>query len=247
MAKFFVDEEDIGNERVFLRGNNANHIVNVLRLKIDDEIEVCSGDGLDYLCKIDDIAETNKQVTATIIDCFDNITEPNIKITLYQGLPKAEKMELIIQKCVELGINEIIPVSTDRSIVKLSGKEDKKISRWNKISETASKQSKRGKIPNIGKPLNFKEAIEHSKVNDKNIIPYEKEKENSLKKICEDFREDTKSIGIFIGPEGGFSDKEIELAKNSNIIPITLGKRILRTETAGFITTAILLYELENF
>ncbi|WP_250277429.1 16S rRNA (uracil(1498)-N(3))-methyltransferase [[Clostridium] colinum] len=242
MAKFFVSSDLIKDDKIFITGENANHIINALRCKIGEEIEVSSGDGYDYICKIEEIEKD--KVLAKIIDCFGNESEPNIKITLYQGLPKSEKMELIIQKCVELGIDEIIPINTDRTIVKLAGKEEKKIARWNKISESAAKQSRRGKIPKVCQVMNFCDAIKEASKNDLNIIPYEKEQKNGIKNAIKNF--DGKSIGIFIGPEGGFSEKEIEFAINNNVKPITLGKRILRTETAGFITTAILLYELED-
>ncbi|MDE6182456.1 MAG: RNA methyltransferase, partial [Eubacteriales bacterium] len=135
-------------------------------------------------------------------------------------------------------------VNTDRTIVKLSGKEDKKVARWNKISESAAKQSRRGKIPIIENIISFEQAIENCKENNLNIIPYEKEEENTIKNIIKDFKGE--KIGIFIGPEGGFSEKEIEIATKNNILPITLGKRILRTETAGMVATTILLYELEE-
>lgn len=242
MAKFFISNNLIKDNKIFLDGENANHIINSLRCKIGEEIEISSGDGYDYICKIEEINKNS--VVTTIIDCFGNESEPKTKIKLYQGLPKSEKMELIIQKCVELGIDEIVPVNTDRTIVKLTGKEDKKIVRWNKISEAAAKQSRRGKIPVIQPILNFSDAIKQANKNSLNIIPYEKEKSNTIKSIIKQFNGN--SIGIFIGPEGGFSEKEITLAVENNIIPITLGKRILRTETAGFITTAILLYELED-
>lgn len=241
MSKFFISNNLIKDDKVFINGENANHIINSLRCKIGEEIEISSGDGYDYICKIEEISKNN--VVAKIIDCFGNESEPKVKITLYQGLPKAEKMELIIQKCVELGIDEIVPVNTDRCIVKLAGKEDKKIARWNKISEAAAKQSRRGKIPTIHSVINFNDAIKQATKNDLNIIPYEKEQNIGIKNIIKDFKGE--NIGIFIGPEGGFSEKEIQIAKENNVLPITLGKRILRTETAGFITTAILLYELE--
>lgn len=242
MAKFFVDNQFIKDDKVFINGENKKHMTNVLRLKIGDNIEISSGDGFDYICQIEQITET--EVVAKIIDCFGNESEPKVKITLYQGLPKAEKMELIIQKCVELGIDKIVPVNTDRCIVKLAGKEDKKIARWNKISESAAKQSRRGKIPVVEPVLNFEKAIEKAKCDDLTIIPYEKEQNNNLKTVVKNFK--GKSISIFIGPEGGFSEKEIDFAIKNNVMPITLGKRILRTETAGFVTTAILLYELEG-
>ena len=242
MAKFFVSNNLIKDDRVFIDGENVNHIINSLRCKIGEEIEISTGDGFDYLCKIEEISKD--LVIAKIIDCFGNESEPNVKITLYQGLPKAEKMELIIQKCIELGIDEIVPINTDRTIVKLAGKEEKKLARWNKIAEAAAKQSRRGKVPKVRSVINFSQAIQQASQNNLNIIPYEKEEKNSIKNIIKGF--DGESIGIFIGLEGGFSEKEIEIAIKNNIKPITLGKRILRTETAGFITTAILLYELEE-
>ncbi|WP_317368584.1 16S rRNA (uracil(1498)-N(3))-methyltransferase [uncultured Tyzzerella sp.] len=241
MSKFFISSDLIKDDKVFIDGENANHIINALRCKIGEKIEVSSGDGYDYVCKIEEISKNI--VVAKIIDFFSNESEPDIKITLYQGLPKSEKMELIIQKCVELGVDEIVPVVTDRVIVKLSGKEDKKITRWNKISEAAAKQSRRGKIPTVQPIISFNDAIKQASKNNLNIIPYEKEQKNGIKNIINTFK--GKSIGVFIGPEGGFSEKEIEIAIKNDITPITLGKRILRTETAGFITTAILLYELE--
>ncbi len=153
-------------------------------------------------------------------------------------------MELIIQKCVELGIDAIVPVETERSIVKLNKKEYKKIERWQKIAEAAAKQTGRGKIPQIGNVLSFEQALQYSKKLDKSIIPYEKEQKTNLKEFIKNF--EGKSIGIFIGAEGGFSEQEIVKAVEQNVLPVTLGKRILRTETAGMITTAILIYEIEQ-
>lgn len=252
MPKFFITESDISNNVVELNGENANHILNVLRLKIGDSIEVCdnnSSSALDYICKIIDIKDDS--VIAEVVECLESISEPSIKIRLYQGLPKAEKMELIIQKGVELGVSSIVPISTERAIVKLTKgeKQDKKIARWNKISESASKQSKRSIIPEVERILTFKDAIQKAvSENTINIIPYELEKDFTLKEFCKDLREDDNaiSIGVFIGPEGGFTENEINIAITNRVIPITLGKRILRTETAGFITTAILLHELDN-
>ena len=242
MMKFFVYKDNILQDKIHLIEENANHIINVLRYKVGQKIEVSSGDGFDYLCEICEIK--NKEVIAKIVDCFANATEPKIKITVYQSLPKSEKMELIIQKCVEIGVDTIIPVNTDRTIVKLAGKENKKIDRWNKISEAAAKQSRRGKIPTVKNITSFEQAIKISKENDINFIPYEKEQKNTIKNSIKDFKGE--KIGIFIGPEGGFSEQEIEMAIKNDILPITLGKRILRTETAGMVATTILLYELEE-
>ncbi len=254
MPKFFISQGDIYNNIVELHGENANHISNVLRLKIGDSIEVCTSDSsstLDYICKITDIKDSS--VVAEVLECLESVSEPSVKITLYQGLPKSEKMELIIQKGVELGVSSIVPISTERAIVKLTkgDKQDKKITRWNKIAESASKQSKRSIIPEVKSVLTFKEAIQKAvSENTINIIPYELEKDVTLKEFCKGLiacsSDDDISIGVFIGPEGGFTESEIDIAITNSVTPITLGKRILRTETAGFITTAILLHELDN-
>lgn len=242
MAKFFISKKLIDGNNIILAGQNMNHIINVLRHKRGDNIEISCEDGIEYICEITEIF--NDKIQINIVDRVKDDSEPNVKITLYQALPKSEKMELIIQKCVELGIHSIVPINSERTIVNLSGKEDKKILRWNKISESATKQSRRGKVPQIKNVLNFKDAIIQARLNHMNIIPFEKEKNIGLRDFVRKF--DGTSIGIFIGPEGGFSQNEIDYARLNNVLPITLGKRILRTETAGFITTAILLYELED-
>lgn len=241
MPKFFVNKEQIAKQITIL-GEDAKHIKTVLRKKEGEKLTVCDGDGIDYICCIN-CFEQNK-VIADIIEKRDCESEPSIKITLFQGLPKADKMELIIQKCIELGVDSIVPVATERSIVKLDNKEHKKLERWQKIAESAAKQSGRGKIPRINDILSFEQALQKSKELDGVMIPYEKEQKRNLKEFIKNFR--GKSIGVFIGAEGGFSEQEIAQAIEQNIVPITLGKRILRTETAGMITTAILIYEMEQ-
>lgn len=242
MPKFFVSRENIDDHTITLEGENARHIGNVLRAKIGDVITVGDGEGRDYECEITEI--TKKAVVAKITDIFTNDNEPSVKLTLYQALPKADKMELVIQKCIEIGIDRIVPVKTEHAVVKLEGKEDKKLQRWNKIAESAAKQCGRGKIPVVDNVMTFKEAVSEAAELDGAIIPYEKEKENSLKTFAKAF--DGKSIGIFIGPEGGFSNEEIDFALSKGVKSVTLGKRILRTETAGLVTAVILLYELED-
>ena len=242
MPKFFVDKNDIGGGQVQLFGEDEKHIRTVLRAKEGEELTLCDGEGTDYLCRI---ASLEGGVLLDILSAQPCESEPSVKITLYQGLPKADKMELIIQKCVELGIDRIVAVSTERAIVKLDKKEGKKLERWQKIAEAAAKQSGRGKIPEVcGRVLKFSEAVAEAKGLDGAIIPYEKEQTRGLRQFATAFR--GKSIGVFIGPEGGFAPEEIALAQESGIVPITLGKRILRTETAGMVTTAILLYELDE-
>lgn len=222
-------------------GEDEKHIKTVLRAREGEEITLCDGEGMDYQCRI---ASLERGVLLDILSQEVCETEPKTKITLYQGLPKADKMELIIQKCVELGVDRIVAVSTERAIVKLDKKEAKKLERWQKIAEAAAKQSGRGKIPEIGQQvLKFKEAVAEAKELDGAIIPYEREQETGIRQFVQNFKGE--SVGVFIGPEGGFADEEIALAQENGITPITLGKRILRTETAGMTTTAILLYELD--
>lgn len=242
MPKFFVNSDNINDHTITLDGENAKHIGSVLRAKIGDIIIVGDGCGRDYECEILEISK--KEVIAKITDIFTNENEPDIKITLYQGLPKADKMELVIQKCIEIGVDRIVPVKTEHAVVKLEGKEEKKLQRWNKIAESAAKQCGRGKIPVVDRLMTFKEAINEATSLDGAIIPYEKEKENSLKTFAKNFK--GKSIGIFIGPEGGFSEEEINFAIENGVKSVTLGKRILRTETAGLVASVILLYELED-
>lgn len=241
MPKFFVLPKNITDNQIIIDGDDAKHIKNVLRMREKESITVCDGNENDYECEILSFGENLVSLRINSKNrCF---AEPNVKVTLFQGLPKADKMELIIQKCVELGIDKIVPVETEHTVVKLDKKEQKKLDRWRKISESAAKQSGRGKIPEIGNILSFKEAISKTKEYDLSIIPYEKEEIKTLKFIRDE--KECKSVAVFIGPEGGFSNDEVLAAKNCNIIPITLGKRILRTETAGFSTLNIILYELE--
>lgn len=241
MPKFFFHKNDISRGQIQLFGEDEKHIKTVLRAREGEEITLCDGEGMDYQCRI---ASLERGVLLDILSKEVCETEPKTKITLYQGLPKADKMELIIQKCVELGVDRIVAVSTERAIVKLDKKEAKKLERWQKIAEAAAKQSGRGKIPEIGQQvLKFKEAVAEAKELDGSIIPYEREEETGIRQFVENFKGE--SVGVFIGPEGGFADEEIALAQENGITPITLGKRILRTETAGMTTTAILLYELD--
>lgn len=241
MPKFFFHKNDISRGQVQLFGEDEKHIKTVLRAREGEEITLCDGEGMDYRCRI---ASLERGVLLDILSKEVCETEPKTKITLYQGLPKADKMELIIQKCVELGVDRIVAVSTERAIVKLDKKETKKLERWQKIAEAAAKQSGRGKIPEICQQvLKFKEAVAEAKALDGAIIPYEKEEKTGIRQFVQGFQGE--SVGVFIGPEGGFAEEEIALARENGITPITLGKRILRTETAGMTTTAILLYELD--
>lgn len=241
MPKFFFQPEERCGGQICLRGEAEKHIKTVLRAKEGEEITLCDGAGMDYRCRI---ASLGQGVLLDILAKTPCETEPRTKLTLYQGLPKADKMEWIIQKCVEIGVERIVAVSTARAIVKLDKKEGKKLERWQKIAEAAAKQSGRGKVPEVCGVLSFAEAVREAQTLDGALIPYEKETENGLRRFVQGFHGET--IGIFIGPEGGFAEEEIAMAQAAGVQPITLGRRILRTETAGMVTAAVLLYELEE-
>ena len=237
MPRFFVKTEQINQPYIYIKNEDVNHIKNVLRKKVEDKIEVCNQEtGDTYLCEIEQLDDN--EILTKIIEKL-NETETNIKIDIYQGLPKAEKMELIIQKSVELGVNSIIPISLKRCVVKLEGKDqNKKIERWQKIAESAAKQCGRNIIPKIGNIIKIKQFEELSKNYDSLIVAYENEKEYTLK-------QEIQKIKVVIGPEGGRAEEEIETLKNYGANIVTLGKRILRTETVALNILSILMYELE--
>ncbi len=245
MPKFFITSDELNKEisenKICLTGENAKH-VSVLRLKAGDEITVCDGSGIDYFCQIDDILKTH--VTLTVVKSQPCEAEPEIKITLFQALPKGDKMELIIQKCVELGVYEIVPVQTENTVVKLKDKKsiDSKTARFRKISEAAAKQSERGIIPFVHEPVSFSQALKMMKSLDKAYLAFEREPSESQKKL---FGISGKSIGVFVGPEGGFTPSEVSECIKEGVEPVSLGKRILRTETAAFTAIIVLLFVAE--
>ena len=249
MFHFFAESSQMSLEdkTLTITGSDYNHIANVLRMKVGEELSVSlrdSEDGKEYRYGIEEITEDTVVCRLRFIK-EDGLELPS-KVYLFQGLPKADKMELIIQKCVELGVYQVIPVSTKRSIVKLDEKKaESKIKRWQNISEAAAKQSKRRIIPEVSKPVTMKQAVEMAKEMDVRLIPYElAEGMDKTREIINSI-EPGQSVAIFIGPEGGFDDKEIELCRENGIEPITLGKRILRTETAGFTVLAWLGFHLD--
>lgn len=245
MHKFFVDSDNITDDNVIITGGDVNHIKNVLRMKKGGHILVGCGQKNEYECEITSIGDT--EITAEIKDVFAAAAELPAKIYLFQGLPKSDKMELIIQKAVELGAYEIVPVSTKRSVIRLDeNKASAKVKRWNMISESAAKQSKRTVIPKVNDIMNFNIALDYAKKLDLIIIPYEEAENMDFTIKVFESAGCSESIGVFIGPEGGFSADEIELAKDAGAEPITLGKRILRTETAGIAVLSILMYTLEQ-
>ena len=246
MPKFFINENQINENRVFIDGDTASHLIKVLRIKTGEEIIVNCQNGFDYFCEVNYVDKQN--VECEVIKKEPCETESDYKITLFQGLPKGDKLEMIIQKTVELGVFEIVPVNTKYAVVK-SENIDKKNLRLNKISEEASKQCMRGIIPNVANVINFNEVINQIKNFDLFFVCYEKQDNaENLKKDLQNIfngKSDVKNIGIFIGAEGGFSEEEILRLKENGCNIVSLGKRILRTETAGIMFLSVLMYELE--
>ena len=243
MPKYFIMPEDIDTDKgsVSIAGENADHLITTLRTRPGDEVTVCRGDCMDYICEVTDVfSGKNKRCTLKILSVRP-VSEPRIKIKLYQALPKTGKMEYIIQKCVEMGIYEIVPIYTENSSVSaLSGS---KQTRYRKISEAAAKQSMRGFIPCIRQPVTLGQAIEDSVGNDLVFASYENEDQTSLKDILSGCNLTAiSSAAFFVGSEGGFSDREADAFKNANIPRVSLGARVLRTETAGFAVLTILMY-----
>lgn len=248
MYQFFVEESQIDMEgrRATLTGDNYNHLVNVLRIKSGEEFAVSNGvDGKEYRCSLLEIASGCAICEIRFVKESDN--ELPIRVHLYQGLPKSDKMELIIQKMVELGVCEIIPVNMSRCVMKLEDKKiDNRIARWNAISEAAAKQSKRKIVPKVRKPLGFGEALKEAAGMNVKLIPYELSEGMDKTRELLSVVKAGDDIAVFIGPEGGISEKEIEKATQEGFTPITLGSRILRTETAGMTLMAVLAYLTEG-
>lgn len=246
MYRFYVSQEQKEEKQIHIWGSDVNHIKNVLRLEKGDWIVACDGSGTDYICRIQEISGT--QVTASIEKMQESGTELDTRITLFQGIPKKEKMEFIIQKAVELGVYEIVPVMMKRCVVRLS--EEKKIQkkqeRWQAIAEAAAKQCDRGIIPVVHAPMTMTQAFDMARSLEYNMIPYELQEgiqfsRDIVKEACKH-----SSVGIFIGPEGGLEPEEVEQAVAIGAHPMTLGKRILRTETAGMALLSILMFELQQ-
>ena len=245
MYQFFVDDAQVHEHEIVIEGSDVNHIRNVLRMKIDERIRISNMSGKAYFCHITLITED--MVVAEIDSEDDNGTELGNRITLFQGLPKGDKMELIIQKAVELGVYKIVPVSMKNCVVKLDEKKAaKKVERWQAIAESAAKQSKRTIIPLIDKPVPYKFALEKAGKLDVTLVPYENERGMEATRQIMGQIKKGQSIGIVIGPEGGFAPEEIKLADDNDMHRISLGRRILRTETAGLATLAMLVFNLDS-
>lgn len=244
MHHFFVTPDQVKDGNIYIEGSDVNHIKNVLRMKVGEELQISDGNNQKYLCRIASV--NHEEVCLEIVEEQEADTELPSKLYLFQGLPKSDKMELIVQKAVELGVYEIIPVATKRAVVKLDAKKAaKKTERWNSIAEGAAKQSGRNVIPKVREVMEYPEALQYAKELDVLLIPYElAEGMEETKQIISQI-EPGQSVGIFIGPEGGFETVEVENAIAAGAKAVTLGKRILRTETAGLTTLSILMYHLE--
>lgn len=244
MHRFFIHHSQIQEKRLYVEGTDVNHIKNVLRMKHGDQVMISDGEGMQYLCTLE--AFESGLVWFEIVDTWKENRELPSKLYLFQGLPKSDKMELIIQKATELGVYELIPAVTGRTVVKLDEKKaQKKTARWNAIAESAAKQSGRSRIPQVREIMTFSEALAYAGDLDVLLIPYEKaEGMEATRQAVEGIRPG-QSVGIFIGPEGGFEEAEVEQAMACGALPVTLGRRILRTETAGFVVLSMLLYHLE--
>ncbi len=246
MYQFFVEPGQIQGRRVIITGSDVNHIRNVLRMKPGEEIAVSNGtDGREYRCGIESFTED--EVICSLRFVKEDGVELPSRIFLFQGLPKADKMELIVQKAVELGAYEVIPVAARRCVVRLDEKKAaSRISRWQGIAEAAAKQSRRGIIPQVHPVMNMREAVAYARTMEVKLIPYElAENMGHTKEVLGAVKPGT-DIAVFIGPEGGFEQEEIELAMAAGIEPVTLGRRILRTETAGLTVLSWLMYHLES-
>ena len=247
MYRFFVKQEqiDMKEKKIHITGSDVNHIKNVLRMRQGETILISAGDNLEYTCLVSEMEA--EEVIADISYVQEVGMELPSKIYLFQGLPKSDKLELIIQKAVELGAARIIPVAMKRSVVKLDDKKAAaKLSRWNAISESAAKQSKRSVIPQVGPVMNYKDALKQASGCDICFVPYENENGMAeTRKLVSAIRPQD-SVAVFIGPEGGFENDEIAAAKELGMHTVTLGKRILRTETAGMAFLSMLAYALED-
>lgn len=254
MYHFFVTPAQIMDGYAVITGQDVNHIRNVLRMKAGEQVGIRDGISRSYICELETIGED--EIRAKILTEDTDLSELPAELYLFQGLPKSDKMELIIQKAVELGVHEVIPVATRRAVVKLDRKkEESKLKRWNAIAESAAKQSGRAVVPEVKLPVSYREAMKLSEELDVKLIPYECADEllsgteetpmertrNRLKTILPG-----QSIGIMIGPEGGLEKAEVEQSMEAGFAPVTLGKRILRTETAGLCILSVLMFQLEE-
>ena len=245
MYQFFTDSSLINENDIYIQGSDYNHIKNVLRLRVGDVVSVSDGiNRTEYRCHIEDFESDRVHLRLDFVKEAD--VELPVKVTLFQGLPKSDKMDMIVQKAVELGVYEIVPVETGRCVTKLDEKKKvSRVNRWNAISEAAAKQSRRAVVPRIHPVMTFDEAMRYASDITHKLLPYERS--NALSSVVDILGavRASEDIGIFIGPEGGFEEAEVEAAVKSGFSEVSLGKRILRTETAGMVVLSWLIYIFE--
>lgn len=246
MYQFFVEPEQIQGKEILIRGGDVNHIRNVLRMRVGQELSVSNGvDGREYRCQITAFQED--QILCELRFVKEEGVELPSRIYLLQGLPKADKMETIIQKAVELGVYQVIPVAAHRSVVKLDErKAAARVARWQSIAEAAAKQSRRGVIPRVQQVMNWDQALGYVREMPVKLIPYELAEDMDRTRAILEGLEPGQDIAVFIGPEGGFEEREVASAVAAGAVPVTLGRRILRTETAGMTVLSWLMYRLEK-
>lgn len=252
MHRFLIEPDGVHNETLIITGEDAKHMLTVLRFKVGDVFLAFDGTGLEYEAEVTSIGKNT--VAGKIIRVYEPGTEPKKKVVLFQGLPKTDKMDWIVQKSVELGVHEIIPMSTQYSVVRINEKGlDGKLERWNRIAREACKQSGRAVVPKVKEPLSYRDALKlwSDRVNEEpgsntiTVFCYENEGKKCLKDLFICYNIDhVNTAGIFIGPEGGFSEEEVRLAKDCRFSPVSLGKRILRTETAAIAVLSAMMYEM---
>ena len=237
MYHFFVAPEQLSEREARITGPDVNHIVNVLRMKVGERLMISAGEDWEYLCEIR--ALSREAVELTVLEENADVRELPVEITLYQGLPKGDKLELIIQKAVELGVRRVVPVETRRCA-------EARVRRWQAIAESAAKQSGRRVIPEVALPLSFSEALKEAEGSELCMIPYEKAEGMEATRALISSVEPGDRVAVMIGPEGGFEESEIQEAQERGFTALTLGKRILRTETAGLVVLSLLMAETEG-
>jgi 16S rRNA (uracil1498-N3)-methyltransferase len=242
MHKFFVQKQNILNDTAVIEGDDVKHIYKVLRLEAGDKVSINNSQGKEYLGQIAEVSKN--KVLVSLLEELPVNNESPVSIHLYQGLPKSSKMDLIVQKATELGVRDITPVVTERVVVKSELGEFRKVDRWNRIALEACKQCKRTLIPRINTPIEFEELLSQIRTADLIVVPYENETGFGIKNLIPEIQDKVKDIAVVIGPEGGFEETEIDRLKDSGAYIVTLGPRILRTETAGFVCASLLMYEL---
>ena len=246
MRRFFVEQKAVLEDSIILESEAAHHIGKVLRLSQGDKVTVCTGDGAAYIVELQQFCKD--AVTGRIVERIEQHRETEVELVLYQGMPKADKLEMIIQKCTELGVSAVIPLETSRSVVRLdAGKAEKKLERWQKIAHEASQQSKRVTIPAVGPYLKWGACLEQLRQSEAmTIVFWEDEQTHGLKEVLNALKEKPKRINLIVGPEGGLSETEVEQLRQVGAVSASLGKRILRTETAGMAGISMILYQYDE-